>query len=103
MTAALLESLRSIDNQLAAAPAGDFGSLESLLAQRARLLEQLTPLLGAQHLHDLEASHVAGLKAMRNLILTRHMIATEIAQLSQERHLAMSIAPEPSRSATHLD
>lgn len=89
----ILEELETVDTDLAKADAGDLERLATVLLKRNRLIGAATAAIDAlrqptaEQQIALRRSREAGVAAMRQLILAKHMLSTEIASLKQEQRL----------------
>ncbi|MCC6392560.1 MAG: hypothetical protein IT167_18310 [Bryobacterales bacterium] len=103
-----LEQLEQADRELLAAGLGDFPVLEAALARRAAAIQQAAETMDAlrqptaEHHAALVRSHEAGAQAMRQLILAKHLLSTELALLRQEQRLWDSLAGQ-SHSPARVD
>lgn len=104
----ILEELETVDADLAKADAGDLERLAAVLQKRNRLIGAATAAIDALRQPTVEQqialrrSREAGVAAMRQLILAKHMLSTEIASLKQEQRLwdtvsAQVASPAPPR------
>ena len=89
----ILQELETVDRDLAKADAGDLGRLAAVLQTRNRLIGEATAAIDALRQPTVEQqialrrSREAGVAAMRQLILAKHLLSTEIASLKQEQRL----------------
>lgn len=101
----ILQELETVDADLAKADAGDLGRIASVLQQRNRLIGQATSAIDALRQPTVEQqialrrSREAGVTAMRQLILAKHMLSTEIASLKQEQRLWDTVSAQVGHSA----
>jgi hypothetical protein len=103
----MLEELAAADKLLARNVSADFADLEALLSRRGALLEAIarhSASLPREHVRDaLHTSYQAGTRALRHLIVTKHMLATELNHLRQIERLTDALSMESSRSPGALD
>lgn len=89
----ILTELGAVDEQLIGAAGHESDALGGLLDQRALLIEQAAATLGALHSvtaeqrQALARSERAGNALVRQLILVKHVLSSEIRQLEQEQRL----------------
>ncbi len=100
----LFEQLEQADRELLAAGFGDFPALEATLARRAAAIQQAVETMdalrpAAGHHAALVRSREAGAQAMRQLILAKHLLSTELALLRQEQRLWDSLAGQSASPA----
>ncbi|MCC6340899.1 MAG: hypothetical protein IT166_01805 [Bryobacterales bacterium] len=99
------EQLEQADRELLAAGFGDFPALEATLARRAAAIQQAMEDMdalrrpAAGHHAALVRSREAGAQAMRQLILAKHLLSTELALLRQEQRLWDSLAGQSASPA----
>jgi hypothetical protein len=85
--------------------AGDLSGVAEILAQRNALIAQITaaipaiPAPTAAQQTALRRSSEAGVTAMRQLILSKHLFSTELASLMQEQRLWDTIAAQVTTPA----
>lgn len=102
------EQLEQVDRELLAAGLGDFPALEATLAKRAAVIQQAAEAMdalrqpAAEHHAAFVRSREAGAQAMRQLILAKHLLSTELALLRQEQRLWDSLAGQ-SHSPARVD
>jgi len=89
----ILKLLDAVDGDLAKAGAGDLDHVAGVLGKRNALIGQAIAAIDAlrqptpeQHI-ALRRSREAGVTAMRQLIMAKHLLSTEIASLKQEQRL----------------
>lgn len=101
----ILQELETVDADLAKADAGDLGRIAAALERRNRLIGQATSAIDALRQPTVEQqialrrSREAGVTAMRQLILAKHMLSTEIASLKQEQRLWDTVSAQVGHSA----
>lgn len=100
----ILQELETVDADLAKADAGDLERLAAVLQKRNRLIGEATAAIdalrqptAAQQL-ALRRSREAGVTAMRQLILAKHLLSTEIASLKQEQRLWDTVSAQVGHS-----
>jgi len=88
---ALFDDLQQTDASLLSAPMGEMDALGRLLKRRAALIERVVETIDTlraatpeQHL-ALQRSHQAGSQTLRQLILAKHMLSSELSQLKREQ------------------
>ena len=102
------EQLEQVDRELLAAGLGDFPTIEAMLAKRAAVIQQATQAMDAlrqptaEHHAALVRSREAGAQAMRQLILAKHLLSTELSLIRQEQRLWDSLAGQ-SHSPSRVD
>lgn len=89
----ILHQLETVDADLAKSNLGDLDSVAAVLEMRSRLIGQATAAIDALRQPTpaqeiaLRRSRESGVTAMRQLILAKHLLSTEIASLKQEQRL----------------
>lgn len=107
-TLALIQALEESDAQMRAAGC-DFTALEQILARRGRLLEQLSaigrtqPTLVQEHRQQLLRSREAAARAMRQLLVSRQMLASELGRISHGQRLYAALAAQQPQRAPDVD
>lgn len=102
-----LKLLEEADERLA--NTADLKGLEEILDRRGKLIQEAAGLLAAtprpsqRHLEALTRSHSAYAQAARSLILARHMIATELAEVNRQQHLLERLAHTRPSQGSHVD
>ncbi len=109
----MVEDLAAADNDLSLAATGDFVELQALLTRRGVLLEAIarrleqhgqgTDPVAPRQREALEASSLAGARALRQLIVAKHMLASELNQLRQMERLTDAICAGSSHARGRLD
>jgi hypothetical protein len=107
------EALETADAEMNGAEMGDLARLEASIGRRAGLIqsavaemEQLrrsgAPVPG-ESLLAMERSVNAGMRTMRQIILAKHMLATELGRLKQERQLLDSLSAAEPRTGVRVE
>lgn len=93
--------LEAIDRELCQTPAGDLDALQRIIEKRAAVIQQTVALLDHLRAEDrdefrsaLRQSLHAGQNGLRQLILAKHMLATELGELKREQRLAANLASQ---------
>ncbi len=98
----ILKELETVDADLAKTGNGDFARFSAVLEKRNRLIGQATAAIDAlrqptaEQQIALRRSREAGVAAMRQLILAKHLLSTEIASLKQEQRLWDTVSAQVS-------
>ena len=101
----ILAELESVDLDLAKAGASDLTRLAGILRTRNRLIGEATAAIDAlrqptvEQQTALRRSREAGIGAMRQLILAKHLLSTEIASLKQEQRLWDTVSAQVGHTA----
>lgn len=107
----MFDQLESLDAVLATTSVADTTTFEALLHQRSHMISEIAALFTAQRPADpaaqtaLRQSHQAGAAALRQLLMARHLLATEMSQLKQSQQLCDSVAAQgpPRKTKLSLD
>ncbi|MBL8178544.1 MAG: hypothetical protein JNK48_27980 [Bryobacterales bacterium] len=101
----ILQELETVDADLAIADAWDLGRIAAVLERRNRLIGEATAAIDAlrqptaEQQIALRRSREAGVSAMRQLILAKHLLSSEIASLKQEQRLWDTVSAQVRPSA----
>lgn len=89
----ILRELEGVDADLVKTDTGDLEKIAAVLQRRNRLIGEATAAIDAlrqptaEQQIALRRSREAGVTAMRQLILAKHLLSTEIGLLKQEQRL----------------
>lgn len=109
----VLEQLAASDAEMNAAEMGDLARLEASIGRRAGLIQSAVDQMerlrrsgepvAVETRQGLEQSARAGMQTIRQIILAKHMLATELARLKQEQQLLGALAGEESRTGMRFE
>ncbi len=108
-----LAQLSELDHALKQTATGDFDALAGRLERRAGLVRaaaaEITRLRDAAQpppsgaREALEKSSQAGMHAMRQIILAKHMLSTELGRLKQEQRLLEALSSAEPATGGRLE
>jgi hypothetical protein len=99
----IMRELESVDTDLVKTDVGDLEKLALVLEKRNRLIGVATAAMDALRQPNVEQqialrrSREAGVTAMRQLILAKHLLSTEIASLKQEQRMWDTVSVQVGR------
>ena len=99
----ILRELEDVDADLVKADVGDLEKLALVLQKRNRVIGEATAAMNAlrepsaEQQIALRRSREAGMTAMRQLILAKHLLSTEIASLKQEQRMWDTVSAQVGR------
>lgn len=102
----ILKQLEVVDTALVTADPGDLPRITAVLEKRNHLIGRATAAIDAlrqpapEQQIALRRSREAGVTAMRQLILAKHLLSSEIASLKQEQRLWDTISGQVDGAAT---
>lgn len=107
-----LEVLQAADAEMNSIHTGDLDRLQASIERRALLIQNAVGEMEqmrraglpvpAEARQALEQSMKSGMHSMRQIILAKHMLATELGRLKQERQLLGALTGEQHRVGAGL-
>lgn len=107
------EALEATDAEMNGAEMGDLARLQASIERRAELIQSAVAEMeqlrraGAAVPEEsrlaMERSVNAGMRTMRQIILAKHMLATELGRLKQEQQLLDSLSTDEQRTGVRFE
>lgn len=107
----MFDQLESLDAVLATTSVTDDTTFEALLERRSQMISRIAAVFTARRQAipaeqtALQQSYQAGAAALRQLLMARHLLASELSHLKQTQQLCDSVAAQapPRKTKLSLD